>query len=99
MNENALKGMLGLAMRAGFVVLGTDMALTAVRKKTVRVLLIDEGASDNTKKKVLDAASFYNLPYFMVREDLLNEACGKDGRAVAAVKNGSFAQKIISMLS
>ena len=46
MDDQKLSGLIGLCMRARQLVLGTDMALKAVRGGKAAVILMDEGASE-----------------------------------------------------
>ena len=56
------RGMLGFAMRAGKILIGTDLVCSALSKKgsgaVVTVLLCDS-ASDGTKKKIYNKCEFY----------------------------------------
>ena len=91
-------GLLGLAHRAGQVTLGADMALEVIRAGKAALALIDEGASEGTKKKLLDACAFRNVPaYFLPRDDL-SRACGRDSRMAAAVRKGPFAGRLEQLL-
>ncbi len=55
-DNTRLYGMLGFAMRAGKVVLGTDLILTSLSRKGkggARLVLICQTASDGTKEKIM----------------------------------------------
>ena len=58
-----MKGYLGLAVRAGQAALGSSLALRDIRDGRAAVALIDEGASENTRKKLSDACAFRCSPY------------------------------------
>ena len=48
-----VKGMLGFAMRAGKVIIGTEQVLVALKSRgRVRLVLVADGVSDATKKKI-----------------------------------------------
>ena len=48
-----LRGMLGFAMRAGKLIIGTDLVCSAMSsKKAPKLVVVSEGASDGTKKKI-----------------------------------------------
>lgn len=57
--------MLGFAMRAGKLVIGTDQVCHAMAKGSAalpRLVLVSESASDATKKKVTTKAAYYGIP-------------------------------------
>lgn len=53
---------IGLGRRAGKVSFGTDSVCEDMRSKRARLVLIAENASDNTKKRILNCAAYYNIP-------------------------------------
>ena len=98
MHPDRLPGLLGLARRAGLTVSGTDAVVSRVRRKEARCVLIDAGASDNTRKKLADACRSYKTRCFIVEEGLLDRACGlSDGRSLALLK-GTLTDEIIRLL-
>lgn len=99
MNEAALKGILGLATRAGQLVTGVEMAADAVRSGKSRVVLMDADASENARKRLSDTCKFYGAQLIGTSAGFLDAACGKSGRMAAAVKTGGFAKKIVALMS
>lgn len=56
--------MLGFAMRAGKVVIGTDLVCRGLAKRgegRIHLVLVSESASDATKKKVFGKCEFYGV--------------------------------------
>jgi uncharacterized protein len=99
MNEQAVRGTIGLAMRAGQAVLGLDLAVRAIRSGKAAVALLDDGASPNAKKRLTDSAAYYQVPLFSLPEGLLDAASGKDGRVAAVILKGEIARKLISLMT
>lgn len=99
MNVTAIKGSLGLAMRAGQLVTGVDFVLNEIRANKTKMVLIDAGASANTQKRIKDSCDHYGVDMYVLPQDILGEACGKENRMVASVKPGGFVQKFIKLLS
>ena len=99
MKEQAVRGMLGLAMRAGQLTTGVDLAARLMREGKAAAALIDQGASENAKKRIGDTASFYHVSVYVLPEGLLDEACGKSGRVAAALQKGALAEKTILLLT
>ncbi|MBR5110649.1 MAG: ribosomal L7Ae/L30e/S12e/Gadd45 family protein [Clostridia bacterium] len=96
---SAVAGLLGLACRAGQTALGADIALQEIRAGKAALLLLDAGASEGTRKKLLDACAFRSVPAFTVPEGEISQACGRDGRIAAAVRKGNLAARMLELLS
>ncbi len=99
MNEQAVRGTIGLAMRAGQAVMGLDLAVRAIRSGKAAAALLDAGASPNAQKRLSDSALFYKVPLFSLPEGLLDAACGKEGRVAAVILKGDLARKLISLMT
>ncbi|MBQ8080831.1 MAG: hypothetical protein IJ240_02920 [Clostridia bacterium] len=93
-----VSGMLGLAFRARQLVTGVDFAVEAARTGKARVLLLDTAASENTRKRLRDAATHFGVPLYELPEGLMDQATGKSGRMAGAVLKGSFAEPIQTLL-
>lgn len=89
--------MLGLAMRAGQLTFGEDGVKKAIASGSAKLVLLDAGASENTKKKMRDSCAFYGVQLVETAADRLGYAVGKPGRMSAAVAAGGICDKLISM--
>ena len=87
-------GLIGLCMRAGRISLGAPNAEKAIRSGTAKLVLLDGGASANTRKAVADACSYRKVPLETLPPDLLGSAVGRPGRMCAAVTDEGFAEQI-----
>lgn len=94
MNEKALRGALGLAFRAGQLIPGAEKALMAIRDGRAGLILVDESASDNTRKKLSDGCAHRNIPWHQTPEGILGEAIGRPGVGAAAILTGGMSDKI-----
>jgi ribosomal protein L7Ae-like RNA K-turn-binding protein len=84
---------LGLAMRAGKLVTGDEAALTAVRSREAKLLIIASDASENTKKKYKDKCTTYGVKVIEGgSRDRLGASIGKESRVVLAVVDLGFAR-------
>ena len=90
-------GMIGLAARAGKVTTGQEGVESAIKKKKAFVALVDESASDRTKKDIRDACNFANCRMLILPGDALGFSIGKPGRMCAAVTDASLAKRIIEL--
>ncbi|MBR3018640.1 MAG: ribosomal L7Ae/L30e/S12e/Gadd45 family protein [Clostridia bacterium] len=95
---SAVSGLLGLACRAGQIALGADIALQEIRAGKAALLLLDAGASEGTKKKLLDACAYRSVPVYTMPEREISSACGRDGRMAAAVRKGNLAARMREIL-
>ena len=93
-----VSGFLGLCTRAGKLVSGQEACVDAVRRHSVAVVLLDEEASDNTRKRVSDACKTHGVLLYGMEEDMIADSTGKEGRKVVAVQNGGMAKKMLALL-
>ncbi|MBQ8413775.1 MAG: ribosomal L7Ae/L30e/S12e/Gadd45 family protein [Clostridia bacterium] len=97
--------MLGFAMRAGRLVVGTETVCKAMAKKgkdRLRLVLIASDASDGTKKKLITKAEFYGVNAIEINIDQseLGRLIGKlYAPAAVAVTDDNFAEEIRRALS
>lgn len=95
MNKKFLQ-ILGLCQRAGKLASGETSCLNAIRDASAQLIIVAENASDNTKKKFSDSASFYNRELIVIGDKFeLGRAIGKEERAVLCIMDGGFAKKIL----
>lgn len=86
---------LGLAMRAGKVVLGDSAVLDAIRSGEAKLVLLATDASANAAKKYTDKCSFYRTPLLSIGTRVeLGSAIGKQERVVVAIIDTAFAELI-----
>lgn len=91
-------GMLGFAMRAGRVLLGTDIVISAMQKGQARLIIISESASESTKRRLGFKCEFYSVPviFTTLSGDELGERLGKSySPIVLAVTDEGFASEIL----
>ena len=53
--------MLGLAMRAGRVIIGTEQVCVSLKKGKIRLALVAHDASQSTKKRIAAKCEFYGV--------------------------------------
>ncbi len=97
-NETRFFGMLGFAMRAGRLIIGTESVCRAMAQGTPKLVLISSDASEGTKKKITLKCEFYKIPYILLPFDSerLARAVGKTYAPMGiAVADEGFAAEII----
>ena len=92
-----LYGMLGFAMRAGKLIIGTELICRAMPRGEIKLVLVSNTASDATKKKLFVKSDYYGIT--AVEADIDTESLGKIlGKAYApaavAVVDDGFASEI-----
>ena len=95
--SDAFFSMLGIAMRAGALTLGEDGVLKAISSGKAALVLVDAGASDNTKKRFADSCAYYGVRLKATQAGRLSAAICRSGRMSAAVKAGGLCDKLISL--
>ena len=93
-NEKRALTFLGLCMRAGQPLSGQEACVSAVRDGQAALVLLDEGASANTKKRLTDACHSHDTPLYPIQTGALGRAIGKAGRMVVALPKGGMAEKL-----
>lgn len=82
---------LGLCFRARGLVSGAEIVTEELRHGKICLIFLASDASDNTKKKILDKASFYNTEVNQsYTSEELSMAIGKSGRMVLGITQKSF---------
>ena len=89
--------LLGIAMRAGALTFGQDGVLKAISSGAARMVLLDSGASDNTKKKISDSCRYYGVELFETAQGRLGDAVGKPGRMSAAAAKGTLGDRLYEL--
>lgn len=83
---------LGLALVAGKVKAGTDFTVEAIRQKQAKLVFLASDASDNTKKRVLDKARFYEVEVLEIFDTAtLSHAVGRNNIKALAITDQGFA--------
>ncbi|MQS51519.1 L7Ae/L30e/S12e/Gadd45 family ribosomal protein [Companilactobacillus mishanensis] len=85
---------LGIAVRAGKIISGTELTLQGVRDNTVKLVIIASDCSDRTKKEISNKTDFYKVPLnasFTSQE--LKKSIGKD-RKVMGITDLGIARRL-----
>ena len=98
MNKQKALNMLGLAMRAGKLITGEELTIKEIRSERAKLVFVASDAGKNTRKKVLDKSSYYEIPVFdcFTAEELMM-AIGKP-RMVIGILDKGFAGRIEELI-
>ena len=69
----------------------------AIASGAAALVLLDAGASDNTKKRMRDSCAYYGVPLMETAAGRLGEAVGRPGRMSAAVARGPLCEKLAAL--
>lgn len=83
--------MIGMANKAQKIVSGEDSVRQSIREKKVKLIIIAEDASDNTKKRFSNCANYYKVPYYIyLSKDELSISLGGRIRSVIGIADNNF---------
>ncbi|MBE6673106.1 MAG: hypothetical protein E7599_06270 [Ruminococcaceae bacterium] len=104
MNKIKFERLLGMARKAGRLVMGTDLVMKALAgtKPTVFMVLASDGASENTKKRISDRCLYYNVVRYTVPQtpEELSHLLGKTGSVCCiGVTDEAFAKGLTRYLT
>lgn len=95
---NKVLNFLGIMTRAGKIITGEDLLIKAIQNKKINLVLIAEDCGKNTKKKIKDKSSYYNIEcidIFTIKE--ISNAIGKKRVAVGIADKG-FSEKLKELI-
>ena len=95
--HDAFYSLLGIAQRARVLTFGQDGVLGAISSGAARLVLLDDGASENTKKRICDSCRYYGVEVFLTQKDRLGLAVGRPGRMCAAVAAGTLGDRLYEL--
>lgn len=105
MNEQKVKGLIGIAKKAGKITCGSDKTLDSVRaggRNGVRLLLCSADASRNTLKRIGNGSEYYKVPMNTLsfgKEELARITGYVGELSVIGITDAGFAKAIIEALS
>ncbi|AHM56617.1 hypothetical protein EAL2_c13220 [Peptoclostridium acidaminophilum DSM 3953] len=97
--KSSVLTLLGFAAKSGNLVTGEDALVNEIRRNSLRLLIIAQDASDNTKKKLSDKAKSYGVDFYICfSKDEISRAIGKENRAAVGIKNAEFHKRLKELL-
>ena len=98
MMNDRLKGMIGLAVKAGKMLSGTFAVEGAIRRGKAKLVIIDGRASRNTLKQFQLVCERHGTNYIVLEDSgVLEILLSRDNRTVMAITDGGFASAIIEI--
>ena len=88
-------GFIGIAKRAGKVSVGTFVCESAIKSGASMLIIIAEDASEKTKKTLIDACEFYNVPFLEFSDmESLGRITGGGEKVVVSINDEGFAKAL-----
>ncbi|MDB7100895.1 YlxQ-related RNA-binding protein [Enterococcus mundtii] len=98
MNRQKAKNLIGLAMRAGKMITGEELTIGDIRRQKAKIVFVASDASENTRKKIKDKSSYYEVPCFeLFSEEEITQMIGKP-RKVIGITDTGFAKKVKELI-
>jgi len=97
--SSKIYGLIGLATKAGKIVSGEEGCEKALKRGSVKLVLVAQDASDNTKNSFLNMCKYRGVDLRIFGEkDLLGKYAGKAMRAVVGILDENFARQLIRLI-
>ena len=93
MDNQRLKTYLGFALRARLCTKGTDAVLSNIRAKKADVVILENDASENTKKQIRNACSSHGITLLESEDNVLFQIT-KENYKVISVKTSTLSEQI-----
>ena len=99
MANDRLKGMIGLAIKAGKAQSGSFAVEGAVRRRRAKLVIVDARASPNTLRQFQTMCKNANVPCLLLEDSgVLESLMDRDNRTVLAILDSGFAVAIQNIL-
>ncbi|MGN0711966.1 MAG: L7Ae/L30e/S12e/Gadd45 family ribosomal protein [Anaerovoracaceae bacterium] len=94
--RSKIESYLGFATRSRNLITGSNTCLFAMNKKKIKLLILAGDISENTMKKLRNAAEEGNTVYRVYSTcDELSRICGTSGKGVFGITDQNFADVIL----
>lgn len=98
MDKDKVLSLLGFAQKSGNIFSGENTVELYIKKNKIKLIIIPEDASKNTKEKFTSICNSRNIPYIIFsNKNEISSAIGKYNRAIFGIKDSKFAKKILDL--
>lgn len=95
--RSKVESYMGFAAKARKLSTGYNTCLFMMEKRKLRLLILAEDLSENSKEKMINAAKQYKLPYRVYGSiDELSHMTGTEGKGIFGLTDENFAKVILS---
>lgn len=83
--------MIGMAYKAKKVISGDETLKKSIKENKIKLLIIAEDASENTKKRFVNSAIYYNIPFYIyLTKQELSISLNWKNRSVVGITDTNF---------
>ena len=83
--------MIGMAYKAKKVISGDETLKKSIKENKIKLLIIAEDASENTKKRFVNSATYYNIPFYIyLTKQELSISLNWKNRSVVGITDTNF---------
>jgi ribosomal protein L7Ae-like RNA K-turn-binding protein len=98
-NQDKFYSFIGIIKKSGNLIIGYNNCIFDIKKDKCKLLLLAEDASENTKKKFVNACENRNIPYIIVgSKDKIGMSIGKFPTSVLIIKDEGMAAAVLNIL-
>lgn len=95
--RSKVESYMGFAAKARKLATGYNTCLFMMEKKKLRLLILAEDLSENSKEKMINAAKQYKLPYRVYGKiEDLSHMTGTEGKGIFGLTDDNFGKVILS---
>lgn len=95
--RSKVESYMGFAAKARKLATGYNTCLFMMEKKKLRLLILAEDLSENSKEKMINAAKQYKLPYRVYGKiEDLSHMTGTEGKGIFGLIDDNFGKVILS---
>lgn len=96
--KDKILSLLGFAQKSGNLLSGENTCELFIRKNKIKLIIISEEASANSKNKFMNICDSKDIPFMVFgSKNELSSAIGKFNRAIIGIKDEKFSQRILDL--
>ena len=97
--DNKIYGLIGICMKAGKVLSGSEQVESGIKKQKAFLLILATDSSEKTLKRYIEAAEKYHLPYRIWGTKIeLGQSLGKSRRTAVLITDKGLASALLKKL-
>ena len=98
-NKNKVYGLIGLSMKAGKLVFGTESCWDMINKRKIKLIILAEDSSQRTIDNFKKRCKENNIPvYIFGNKESISKSIGKNNKTVLGIKEKNLAEAIKGIL-
>ena len=98
-DKEKIMGLIGLSMKAGKIVFGTEAVADSIQRKKVKLVIVAEDAADRTIEKFRKLTEECKIQFVKFgKTEALSKAIGKENKVVIGIKDKNIADQIVKKI-